>query len=99
VSRDARSRRSPVGQPGSDSVPQLLVSRPAPPVHRVLRRQASVATEQTMPPRRDDWGARAAVAPAKPMDLSPVEMNRLTDHIVQTIDRRVAAFRERRGRV
>jgi hypothetical protein len=50
-------------------------------------------------PARDEPVVRAAGQPARPAPLSPVEINRLTDHIVQTIDRRIAAFRERQGRV
>jgi len=37
--------------------------------------------------------------PARAGQLTAVELDRLTDHIVHTIDRRIAAFRERQGRV
>lgn len=65
---------------------------------RVLRRRAPVPAEPSAPPR-DERPARAATQPTRAVPLSPVEINRLTDHIVQTIDRRIAAFRERQGRV
>ena len=68
------------------------------PPARVLRRRAP-AVAPPPAPQRDEPVVRAAVQPARPAPLSPVEINRLTDHIVQTIDRRIAAFRERQGRV
>jgi hypothetical protein len=70
---------------------------PTPPA-RVLRRRAP-AVVPAPAPARDEPVVRAAGQPARPVPLSPVEINRLTDHIVQTIDRRIAAFRERQGRV
>jgi hypothetical protein len=42
---------------------------------------------------------RPGVQQPRTVALSPIEINRLTDHIVQTIDRRIVAFRERQGRV
>jgi hypothetical protein len=51
-----------------------------------------------------DLGApRLARAPrprprAEPAELSPRELERVTTHVVDALDRRLAAFRERRGR-
>jgi len=49
--------------------------------------------------RHDGWPPRAPMQPARAGQLTAVELDRLTDHIVHTIDRRIAAFRERQGRV
>jgi hypothetical protein len=72
-------------------------ARSTPPA-RVLRRRAPLVTP-TPAPVRDEPSTRATVQPPRPIPLSPLEINRLTDHIVHTIDRRIAAFRERQGRV
>jgi hypothetical protein len=31
------------------------------------------------------------------MELAPIDVNQLTDRVVQAIDRRINAYRERRG--
>jgi hypothetical protein len=93
--RTARVQRiaAHVGRPTPEPAPSRAV---VPPVRRV-HRSAVVAVEQppTAPARRDTWTPR----PNTPTSLSATEIGRLTDHIVETIDRRIAAFRERRGRV
>ena len=38
-------------------------------------------------------------AAAVPIPLTPVELNRVTDHVVNAIDRRFTAHRERHGRI
>jgi hypothetical protein len=74
-----------------------LVARSAPPVDRVLRRAEA---SDSAAARDDGWGAPARQAAMAPrLELTSVEVGRLTDHIVHTIDRRIAAFRERHGRV
>jgi hypothetical protein len=80
---------------GAGAVP--AGARSTPPA-RVLRRRAPLVTP-TPAPVRDEPSTRATVQPPRPIPLSPLEINRLTDHIVHTIDRRIAAFRERQGRV
>lgn len=94
---DARARRSlaPRAVPNADALPTS--QRSAAPV-RVLRRRAPVPAEPSAPVR-DERPARAAAPLPRAVPLSPVEIDRLTDHIVQTIDRRISAFRERQGRV
>ena len=64
---------------------------------RVLLRRTPVVVESPAP-TRDERPARVSPSP-RATPLSPVEIDRLTDHIVHTIDRRIAAFRERQGRV
>jgi len=64
---------------------------------RVVLRRTPVVVESPAP-ARDDRPARATPSP-RATPLTPVEIDRLTDHIVHTIDRRIAAFRERQGRV
>ena len=94
---DARVRREIPSR--SSTATHRIASQPessAPA--RVLRRRAP-AVVPAPAPVRDEPVVRAPVQPARPVPLSPVEINRLTDHIVQTIDRRIAAFRERQGRV
>ena len=94
-----RSRRVHVGR-GAAFVERTGTDLATPPVPRVLRRRAPAPSAVPAAPVRDDWPPRsAAPQPSRPAPLSPVEMNRLTDHIVLTIDRRIAAFRERQGRV
>jgi len=68
-------------------------------VPRVLRRRNAAPVEDASPPPRDERSLRFPAQPPRPQQLSPVEVARLTDHIVHTIDRRIAAFRERQGRV
>jgi hypothetical protein len=84
--------------PGAPAVPL------AAPVPRVVRRAAAPA-----PRTADDDGAprmsasvRAAwPAPASspPRPLGDAEVDRVADHVMRTIDRRLLALRERRGRV
>jgi hypothetical protein len=93
----------------SDRAARQLARRAAPSVaevspragaaspQRVLLRRTPVVVESPAP-ARDDRPARVTPSP-RATPLTPVEIDRLTDHIVHTIDRRIAAFRERQGRV
>jgi hypothetical protein len=92
-----RVRRELSARPGPDVGPMPAGAPPTSPA-RVLRRRAPAVVPMPAP-ARDEPVVRASGQPARPVPLSPVEINRLTDHIVQTIDRRIAAFRERQGRV
>lgn len=93
----ARVRRDLSPRPASDIASMPNGASSAPPA-RVLRRRAPVLVPAPAP-MRDEPIVRSMTQPQRPVPLSPVEINRLTDHIVQTIDRRIAAFRERQGRV
>jgi hypothetical protein len=71
------------------------------PVPRVLRRDRSrndgaaitdAYTTRVRSPSR-------VVSPSNPATLTPSDVDRLADHVLQTINRRLHAFRERRGRV
>ena len=72
------------------------------PLPRVLRiAPARVDPVATLPdtPRRTEpaarWLPREAALGAT---LAPAELERLTSHVLSTLDRRVTAFRERRGK-
>ena len=84
--------------------------KPAPAVPMVTRRIAPAAPsgenpKPPQPPRSpfDDWTAAPArlrtQAAASPIPLTPAELGRLTDHVVNVIDRRFIAHRERQGRI
>jgi hypothetical protein len=91
----------------------LPAADPAPPaaparvVERVFRRPTAAAPPATpaaapLPPsppevRRPAEWAPAAEAP-RPRPFLPQELDRVTDHVVRAIDRRVRAHRERLGR-
>ncbi len=66
-----------------------------PPLPRVLRRPAPVA-EQPAPSRA--LGGDAARQRPVPV-TQPIDVARLTDEVMRGIDKRLAAWRERRGRV
>jgi hypothetical protein len=94
-----RARRAlPRGAPSSEEVPAPGAVGPA-AISRVFRKRAAAPVEAVPAQTRSDWPARAAAPSARAAELSPTELSRLTDHIVHTIDRRIAAFRERQGRV
>jgi len=93
-----RHRRVHAGR-GAELVERSGAGAPAASMTRVLRRRGPAPSPPVPAPARDDWAARSSPQPARATPFSPVEMNRLTDHIMLTIDRRIAAFRERQGRV
>lgn len=96
----AAARRIEAGPPGA--VPASSVARPpggapvVPRVPTVVRRVRPTA------PAGDHPAAPAArargPAAATPVELSPVEVGRVTEHVLRTLDRRVVALRERQGR-
>ena len=94
----ARSRRAFGAPPAvlAERSPFVLSTTQVP---RVLRRRGVAPVDDASPPPRDERSLRLPSQPPRPQQLSPVEVARLTDHIVHTIDRRIAAFRERQGRV
>jgi hypothetical protein len=81
---------------GAEPMPREA-TRPA-VVARVLKRRLPVVADPAAPATSPEWGARTASPPRAPQ-LTAVDVSRLTDHIVHTIDRRIAAFRERQGRI
>ena len=91
--------------PAAASAP--AVPDPARPVEFVLRRTAPAIEQderrRRAPDVRTDVFARAQTSPgdrqpaAPTIPLSPTELARLTDDVVQAIDRRFIAHRERRG--
>jgi hypothetical protein len=106
------TRIDAVATPGS-LTPSGFNNAPAPgtranlplarPVSRVVRRPVSVftpdnrglpaETPMTLPGRRP-----AVVSQTHPPDPTPMDVNRLTDQVIQAIDRRIIAQRERLGR-
>jgi hypothetical protein len=88
------SPRAAAGEPQL-SVPERVLR--AAPVPRVLRKPVGLA------PSSEESGALAAPR-AKPREappplaLAPAEVERLTSHVLHTLDRRLGAFRERRGK-
>lgn len=94
----ARSRRTR-GAASVSVAEQYAPPRSTTQVSRVLRRRAPATADEVSPPTHQERGARMQTSQPRPQQLSPVEVARLTDHIVHTIDRRIAAFRERQGRV
>jgi len=93
-----RGRRAVAARPISVAESSPLAP-PSTQVPRVLRRRSVAPVEDAAPPLRDERRLRPPAQAPRPQQLSPVEVARLTDHIVHTIDRRIAAFRERQGRV
>ncbi len=84
----------------------LFVRAPAavaPPATRVLRRQpaATAATAPVAAAADSQVAHRPRPAPTpvpRAPTLTSVEMSRLTDQVMHTLDRRLASFRERHGR-
>jgi hypothetical protein len=84
-----------------------LERRPAPPVEIIVRRPIAAPPReprQSRPPdaeATDRWGELSAPMRTRradaPIALTPSELGRLTDQVVEAIDRRFVAYRERRG--
>lgn len=76
-----------------------------PPVPRVLRRsrQEGGAEDQAFRASQSDspspFKAQASGFGPSPPNSPPIDMNQLTNHVMQAIDRRLLAYRERTGRV
>lgn len=79
-----------------DTAPRPAVALAAPAVARVMRQPNVVATPADTPVR----APRAAPPSSRPQPLSlPAhEIARVTDEVMRSIDRRLGAYRERRGR-
>jgi hypothetical protein len=81
--------------------------RPAPAIEMVVRREIAMQPAETplrrsgVRPEIDDWRAAPTrllkAEPIAPIPLTPAELGQLTDQVVNTIDRRFVAYRERRG--
>jgi hypothetical protein len=83
----------------------------APPVPRVVQRPAAVTTMDSQSPSAafaataevqggDGFGARRpGGSAAGPLEAGAVDVKRLTDQVIQAIDQRIIAQRERLGRV
>jgi hypothetical protein len=74
------------------------------PVPRVVRRSGAVGTGDDQPPAAETFAAASRTRPATAQvpghgELPSLDLNRLTDQVVQAIDRRIIAQRERLGRV
>lgn len=89
-----RTMRPAVGAGSPDPVARPVPTAVPPPVNRVLRRLESPSTSP--PAASSSLTAPPAAAPAV---LGAAELERVTSHVVDTLDRRVSAWRERRGRV
>lgn len=98
-------RRVPTGHRRAPSAAAPYASA-FPPVPRVMSRGAPNAPSATsgtpdLAPRRPDRPPAPTRAPAPSASLAsftPPELDRLTNHVVSVIDRRLAAYRERHGR-
>jgi hypothetical protein len=96
------SRAAPVEQ-------TVETAEPPAPSRRVFRRRAPMRESDSSPRTAAQNGAllRGSMASEppltkpsaarKPEPISPHELNRITDHVIDTIDRRITASRERRG--
>lgn len=86
---------------------EVVRHRVYPPVAQTVMRAAGTAPvrEAAMAGRsvqqsRDNLATAAEVARARasePVALAPQELSRVTDHVIQQLDRRVLSFRERHG--
>jgi hypothetical protein len=86
-----RRRPLPLSGPEPAQPPALQVLRPASVVAAAPAAAPEAAPAQAA--RRDGLAAAVQLPP------SPLEMNRLTDQVLQAIDRRIIASRERLGRL
>jgi len=77
---------------------QSALSFAAPPVPRVVRRAAPPPHVEPTPARPATATPRAIVAAPSLADAPPHDVERLAERVMQTLDRRMTAFRERRGR-
>jgi hypothetical protein len=76
-----------------------------PPMPRIVRRARAEATDDERPrttnrPKGEEWEADVALRGQRPPAPTPaVDVNRLTESVIQAIDRRIIAQRERMGRM
>jgi hypothetical protein len=89
------------------AAPPTLVTLPAADPPMIVRRTTPQPPSAAAPPptartaEENGWSAkppRLAPSRAAAVSLSPAELGRLTDEVVQAIDRRFVAHRERQGR-
>ncbi len=86
--------------------PPWLAPRAVPPVHTTVLSAGGRASPARQAPtaeaRRDEAPPRLpALQPGQPaaaLVLPPQEMTRVTDHVMQQLDRRMVSYRERMGR-
>ena len=94
---DQRSRREEDGtEPGVEragSAPRLM---PRSGVPAVLLRLSAPAP--AVPPAAEPTAAPRIAQSSAPMQPPPLELERISEHVIQTIDRRLQAHRERTGR-
>jgi hypothetical protein len=89
----AMGREAPQGQPRIPYLPPVtrivhkLQEEPSP----VVRRPSSVV------PATQEWQSEATPQRERTHAPPPVDVNRLTDQVIQAIDHRIIAERERRG--
>jgi len=88
-----------------EGAPLRITGAMAQPVSRVVRRSGSIPVSPEvappMPPVRrfaSDLGFQTADSGRKTVAFGPTDLNRLTDQVIQAIDRRILAQRERLGR-
>lgn len=108
----ATARSGELPRTGQTSSPAATVetAEPPEPSRRVFRRSARMRESDSSPRIAAQNGAllRGSIAPEPPLTrpgaarksepISPHELGRITDHVIDTIDRRITASRERRGR-
>ncbi|MBD2089955.1 hypothetical protein H6F67_08820 [Microcoleus sp. FACHB-1515] len=74
---------------------ELVAAQPVPQVVRVAQSAESIAPEGR---RSTPLSASPAASGLVPPVVPSIDVNRLTDQVMQTIDRRLLAYRERRGK-
>lgn len=77
--------------------PEMPRGFPIQPLALVRRKPIAGGSEEPAPAREALQPTRAIAAPTA-TTISPAEITRVTDQVMHTLDRRLAAFRERHGR-
>jgi hypothetical protein len=91
----SRSMVPPITEPQLPLTMELATAQPVPQVVRAAQSAESIAPEvRRSTPLSTSPAASGLVPPVVPS----IDVNRLTDQVMQTIDRRLLAYRERRGR-
>jgi hypothetical protein len=97
-----------ITQAGREDLDPQLLDRP---IHRIFRKQTPTVTVQSSPTpdsrppftrtvaRPFAHSIRNAVAVNVPESIPSTLLMRITDHVIETIDHRITAGRERRGKV
>lgn len=114
ITRAERVEVGPAGSPGNagrtkrprpEAAAQPFIPQPAvPPVRQIVRRRSAVEAERDIS-SRSTAGSHSTLqdenkAPSTGRSApdAPINLSRLTDQVIQAIDRRIAAQRERLGR-